>query len=56
MESMRPKQFRLPKRHLAILARAVECGEYSSESDAARAGIEKIGIELEKKYAHGATA
>lgn len=56
MESMRLKQFRLPKRHLAILAKAVECGEYSTESDAARAGIEKIGLELEKKYAHEVTA
>jgi len=46
---MRLKQFRLPKRHIAILAKAVESKEYSTESDAVRAGIEKIGLELEKK-------
>jgi Arc/MetJ-type ribon-helix-helix transcriptional regulator len=56
MEPMKLEQFRLPKRHLAILKRAVESGEYSSKSDAARAGIEKVGLELDEKYPQGATA
>jgi len=55
MQHMRLEHFRLPKRHSLILNRAVECGLYSSKSDAVRAGIEKIGLEIELA-AQGATA
>ncbi|PWR74844.1 hypothetical protein DLD82_08070 [Methanospirillum stamsii] len=49
MERMKQEQFRLPKRHIAILDSAVQSGEYSTKSDVVRAGIEKIGLELSQK-------
>ena len=53
---MKLKQFRLPRRHLAILAKAVASGEYSTESDAVRASIENLGLELELRKSVGALA
>lgn len=44
---MKLEHYRLPERHISILEKAVESGKYSSKSDAVRAGIEKIGLELE---------
>lgn len=46
---MKLEQFRLPRRHIAILEKAVSTGEYSTKSDAVRASIENLGRDLEKK-------